>query len=402
MQVILSSNVTHYHYLAIALDRAGYLRRYITAISPMTDDIPRLLPTRLRRKLQGRRISDMDGQKVRRCWVPELLQRGLPKTGLVSSERGNWINNHLFDWMAERWVDTCDFFHFVSSIGLYSARRAKRLGARVICDVRQVHPNLQSQLLREESRRLGIEVSISGTLYERKVLKEFDIADYLVVPSSYARDTFTAEGYPKDRIYVVPYGADPMQFHSVRKQDEIFRVLFVGRITAGKGVQYLLRAMSELRLPNSELVLVGTVDPLIAPVLARFEGNFRHVGDVPKTQLMQYYNQSSVLVLPSIVDAYALVVPEALMCGLPVIVSTNTGSKEMVRDGEDGFVVPIRDVGVLKQKIQLLYEDPDTQHKMAEAAAQRASQFTWDGYARRALQMYERLDGATPENMGLA
>jgi glycosyltransferase involved in cell wall biosynthesis len=96
------------------------------------------------------------------------------------------------------------------------------------------------------------------------------------------------------------------------------------------------------------------------------------------------------------------VVLEALACGLPVIVSANTGSKEMVRDGEDGFVVPIRDVEALKQKILLLYEDPHTQQKMAQAAAQRASQFTWDGYARRALQMYERLGGMTPKNMGVA
>ena len=47
---------------------------------------------------------------------------------------------------------------------------------------------------------------------------------------------------------------------------------------------------------------------------------------------------------------------EALVCGLPVIVSENTGSKEMVRDGEDGFVEPIRDVEALKQQILLLYE----------------------------------------------
>jgi len=304
--------------------------------------------------------------------------------------------------MVERWVDGCDVFHFVSSIGLYSARKAKRLGARVICDVRQEHPNFQNRLLRDESRSLGIRVAVSGTLYERKVIEEFDIADYLVVPSSYARDTFTAEGYPKERIFVNPYGADPTQFHSDGKQDEIFRVLFVGQITARKGVHYLLRAMSELRLPNSELLLVGTVDPLFAPVLSCFEGTFRHVGDVPKIELMRYYNRSSVLVLPSIADAYALVVLEALACGLPVIVTTNTGAKEMVRDGEDGFVVPIRDVGALKQKILLLYEDPDAQHKMAEAAAQRASQLTWEGYARRALQMYERLGGTTPKNVEMA
>src|SRR5215469_3581490 len=392
MQVILSSNVTHYHYLAMALDRGGYLKRYITSISPVSGNLPRVLPQRLRRKLEGRRISDIDGQKVRRCWVPELLQRGLPRTGLISGERGNWINNYLFDWMVGRWVDACDFFHFVSSIGLYSARKAKRLGARVICDVRQEHPNFQSRLLQDESRSLGIRVAVSGTLYERKVIEELDIADYIVVPSSYARDTFTAEGYPKERIFVNPYGADPTQFHSERKQDKIFRVLFVGQITARKGVHYLLRAMSELRLRNSELLLVGTADPLFAPVLARFEGTFRHVGDVPKIELIQYYNRSSVLVLPSIADAYALVVLEALACGLPVIVSTNTGSKEMVRDGEDGFVIPIRDVEALKQKILLLYEDPGVRHKMAEAAAQRASQLTWEGYARRALRMYEQFD----------
>lgn len=80
----------------------------------------------------------------------------------------------------------------------------------------------------------------------------------------------------------------------------------------------------------------------------------RIVGHVPKLELAGDYNESSVFVLPSLADSYGLVTLEAMACGLPVVVTENSGSKEAVRDGVDGFVVPIRDIKALKEKLLLL------------------------------------------------
>jgi glycosyltransferase involved in cell wall biosynthesis len=110
--------------------------------------------------------------------------------------------------------------------------------------------------------------------------------------------------------------------------------------------------------------------------------------------LSRYYSNSSVFVLPSLADSFALVVLEAMACGVPVIVTENTGSKEVFRDGVDGFVVPIRDVEAIKEKILFLYENRDVCQAMGEAARQRASEVTWDRLERRAVEIYGAIESS--------
>jgi len=84
-----------------------------------------------------------------------------------------------------------------------------------------------------------------------------------------------------------------------------------------------------------------------------------------------------------------MVQPQARACGLPVICTTNTGGEDIVRDGKDGFVIPIRDVEKLKEKLVYLYENPEICWKMGESAKQRVSQgFTWDDYGDKIIKLY--------------
>jgi glycosyltransferase involved in cell wall biosynthesis len=296
--------------------------------------------------------------------------------------------------MATRYIEECDIFHFLSSIGLYSARKAKAHGAKVVCDVRQEHPNFQRRILQEEQEKYGLNCMIPGVIYEEKVKQEFALSDYLIVPSSYAKKTFVAEGFDGKRIFVLPYGADLAFFYKVRRQDSVFRVLFVGKITLRKGVQYLLEAMRQLRLKHAELVLVGNVDPAMRPLLEKYRGLFRHIPSVPKVELFKYYSNASVMVLPSLADSFGLVILESMACGLPVIASEHTGAKEMFAEGVEGFVVPIRDIEALKEKILLFYENPEVRDDMGEAALRRAHQMTWYRYGQRAIEIYRSLEQA--------
>jgi hypothetical protein len=182
MEVTLQSNIPHYHYLAQALERAGWLKRYITSVA-ISDRgrVPRALPEFWRQKFEGRRISGVDMSRVSRICLPEIMQRLLPRLGLASSERADWINNHWFDVQATRRVPRCDFFHFVNSVGLYSARKARALGATIVCDVRQEHPRFQKRILEAEHERRGVSQTIPGSSFEARSLAEFDIADYFIV-----------------------------------------------------------------------------------------------------------------------------------------------------------------------------------------------------------------------------
>lgn len=397
METILLSNIPHYHYLAQALQGSGYLKRYITSVATGENGrIPGCLPQSWRKKLESRRLTEVPLDKVRRICGPELLQRAMAKAGV--GEQGDYINNYMFDLLATRSVDTCDVLHFVSSVGLYAARKARRRGARIICDVRQEHPAFQTRILNEEHALWGIRARMTGASYESKVLAEFALADYLILPSDYAKQTFVEEGYDARRIFVLPYGVSSSHFRNAGNTGGKFRVLFVGQITFRKGVQYLLRAFAELKLPQAELVLIGPLDPAFAPVLERSNCPYQYLGPLPKMDLYRHYSSASVLVLPSLADAFPLVIPEAMACGLPVVISRNTGSREVVRDGEQGYVVPIRDSEAIREKLLYLYEHSDHRAEMGRAAAACASRMTWERYGEGAVSIYRGIQvGAAQE-----
>lgn len=392
MQSIVLSNIPHYHYLAHALESSGRLARYITSTAVLEGETaPRFLPSHYRQKYEGRRLVGVPPQRVKRIRLPEAIQRGLPTTHIVSGVRATWINNHLFDLIARRFIKDCDVLHFVSSVGLHSARRAKSLGAKIICDVRQEHPHYQARVLAEEAERTGIRLDVESKICEPKVLDEFELADYFIVPSTYAKSTFVAEGFDAEKIFVLPYGVDLTQFRQAEKSDDVFRILYVGRITLRKGVHYLLQAFKELNLPNAELLLIGQLDPPLEPVLKQYQGWFKHLPSVPKIELYRYYSNSSVFVLPSLADSFALVVLEAMACGLPVIISDHTGAQEALSENVNGFITPIRDTGALKNRIGYFYENEEARREMGVAAARQAHAMTWSEYERRANKIYDLL-----------
>ncbi len=398
MRSVLLSNIPHYHHLAEALHGAGYLQRYITSPALIGDQqAPRWLPAAARRKLEGRRLHNVPVSLVTQVQLPELLQRVLPRTRLISRERADWLNNNLFDRAARRLIENCNVLHFVSSVGLESARKAKAAGAVIICDVRQEHPEFQRRILREESGRFDIEPRITGSTYEARVLEEFALADWIIVPSSHAKRTYIEQGFPAERLFMLPYGVDLDHFQPAEKPDDCFRVIFAGSLTLRKGPQYLLEAFSKMDRRKAELVLVGPLDPAFRKVLARYEGSFRYAGVAPRIELSQLYSSSSVFVLPSLADSFSLATLEAMACGLPVIVSENTGAADAMEPGKQGFVVPIRDAATLQSHLSFLQRNEEARREMGGAAAARAREWTWARYGRRAVDCYKKISRATGE-----
>ena len=297
----------------------------------------------------------------------------------------------LFENFATHYLRPSDIFVGWASFSLKPLRKAKLYGARTIIERGSTHIVYQQNILREEYQRFGIQKNPPQNFQKLidKELAEYSEADYISVPSLFAKKTFRDHGIPDRKIIHVPYGVDLSSFQKNSKSDSVFRIIFAGGICIRKGVHYLLKAYSELNLPNSELWLIGSVDEEIKPFLKKYAGSYRLIGKVPQRELHWYYSQGSVFCILSIEEGLALVQAQAMACGLPVISTPNTGAEDIIRDGQDGFIVSIRDVEAVKEKLCYLYENSERCRMMGESAYNHiASKYSWEKYGDTIRRVY--------------
>jgi glycosyltransferase involved in cell wall biosynthesis len=326
-------------------------------------------------------------------WL-EAMRRVWWKTPLNARWNTQYFFSSLHDRIAARALRPgADLFVGFSGSSLKTLRRAKALGMIGVIERSSSHMLYQQAILTEEYARLGMRFSQTHPKVIDQEIAEYHEADAISTPSSFAKRTFLAEGVPEEKLIMVPFGTDLSAFRPLPKEDDKFRVIFCAGLTIRKGVHYLLQAFSELRLPDAELWLVGSVSEEIRPFLERYHRSDIVVhGHKRKSELSWYYSQGTIFCLPSLEEGMAMVQLQAMACGLPLLCTTNTGGEDIIREGVDGFVVPIRDVGALKAKILWAYDHRSQCLEMGRAARERVGgSFSWNDYGDRILSAYRRL-----------
>lgn len=326
-------------------------------------------------------------------WL-EAAKRLWWKAPLKKRWNADYLFLSLHDRVAARSLRPgADLFVGWSGSSLKTLRRAKSLGMIGVIERGSSHMLYQQKILTEEFARLGMRFSRTHPKAIEQEIAEYHEAEAIAVPSSFSRRTFLAEGVPDEKLIMAPYGADLSIFRPLPKEDQKFRVIFCGALSIRKGLHYLLQAFSELRLPGAELWLVGSVTEEIRPFLERYRRTDIVVhGPKPRSQLPWFYSQGTIFCLPSIEEGMAMVLLQAKACGLPLICTTNSGGEDIVREGVDGFVIPIRDVDAIKEKILWAYDHRSPCSEMGRGARENALLGNaWDDYGDRIIAAYSRL-----------
>jgi glycosyltransferase involved in cell wall biosynthesis len=326
----------------------------------------------------------------------ELHNRGWRQISRLTESLFNpqYLIFELYDRHASRHLTAAsDIFVGLSSGCLYSLRRARRMGAKTVLERGSSHMLYQRKILTEEYRKFGLEREVVHPKVVERELMEYQEADYISVPSHYVKDTFVRQGIPAAKLIQTPYGVDLSNFHRVPKQDKIFRIIHCGALSIRKGLPYLLQAFSELRLKDAELWLIGSITDEIKPFLRQFSSPaIVHKGPFPEKDLHRYYSQGSVFCLASIEEGFGMVTVQAMACGLPVICTTNAGAADIIREGQNGFILPIRDVEALKEKILYFYEHPEAGRNMGESALRGVQAgFAWSDYGHNMIAAYQKI-----------
>jgi len=380
--------------LAASLLAAGMLRRLLTS-NPYLE------------------IQDPNGngslQEIKRFPLNRIVNgvlwgawRSLPKGWRPSSPV--MVTVLMRDELWSHWIPPCSVFHGWMGQSLASLPAAKRQGARTLVENAGRHPGHFHRAPLEECERFEIKSSqyspLLPTALIRRMEREYEICDRIVVPSNLARGSFAEFGLADKTTMIFP-GVDEQLF-SPRPQPaepqgkRLFRVCFAGRLELSKGAGYLLQAWKKLGLANAELVLAGEVRPEMKELLeTHADSSVRATGFLSVQKLVELYRESDLFVFPSVNEGLAQVLLEAMATGLPVVATELSGACDCVSEGKEGFIVPARDVERTAEAIQWCYEHGDETRAMGRAARARIErQFTLEHYNQRMIALYREIAGA--------
>lgn len=318
------------------------------------------------------------------------------RRSLIGAASQVWVR-HGTDAAIARWLSRSDqtpsVVHGFEGGCLETFRVAKSRGCITVLDVPNAHEYATQALLAEGDRepRRGFETA--------RVRAERESADYLLAPSQFVVRCLVEHGVSAKRIVLLPYGADinPRGSSEQRRDDGVFRLLFVGQVGARKGIRYLLDAWDRLELAKAELILVGGADKIGRALLRRSRHGTTWIGQVPSSVVRSWFSRADVFAFPSLAEGSALVTYEAMASGLPVVTTPCSGS--VVRDGIDGFIIEPRNVDALLDRLVSLREDRQLRRAMGEAGRLRIeTSYTWCHYRKRLVQLYsDLLAGRSPQ-----
>jgi glycosyltransferase involved in cell wall biosynthesis len=292
--------------------------------------------------------------------VPPELTRLNPKIGLVftgaayalsvfQAESVRFALNPWFDrWVREQ-LDPGD--HIISSFGYAneSFKWARQNGGKAILSAGNSHPENFWTILEEEHRRWKCpDPPISRKHYARS-LAMIEETDLVISPSSFVTNSFLSRGFKPEQIirdiFVVNFDCfTPSRVP--RDKAQPLRVICTGMLSLRKGSPYLLEAFKLVlrKHPTARLLLTENIQDSMKPVLEKYRDlPIDWSPGLPHPQLAARLRSADIYVLPSLEEGLARTTLEALACGLPVVVTENSGAGDFVRDGQCGDLVPIRD-----------------------------------------------------------
>jgi glycosyltransferase involved in cell wall biosynthesis len=212
-------------------------------------------------------------------------------------------------------------------------------------------------------------------------------ADAIFVASSFTRKTLLEANLGTRPVYITPYGSPVGGVLDRALQPAIgqkLRVLFVGSLGQRKGLSYLIQAVESAR-SAVELTLIGRPAGEPCAALRSAITRYRHIPSLPHDQILAEMQRHDVFVFPSLFEGFGLVLLEAMSQGLPVITTANTAGPDIITEGQEGFIVPIRSAAAIAERLVWLADHRLETREMGQRARQRAAECTWENYGAKVV-----------------
>lgn len=399
--IVSHSTIQHSPYTAYAAYKGNRLLKYYVGYYFNSDKfhiriLSKIFGTKIIEKIKSKRyFENIDFDSSYIVNYPffhgtKLLLESILRRLSINSVPLTYCCNIIFDvyislLLSWRKLDGVIFIGYINS-SLYSFKKVKQQGGCCVLDFATIDFREITRILKDEqflSPEFKSDLGESNIPNIKRIQQEFQIADYILVPSTFSKKCLINNGVSPSKIKVLPYGSkfqiiEDKSFRYSKNGDSL-RLVYVGQIQQKKGVKYLLEAIDSLLIEglDIELNLIGNIYG--DPSKYKKYKSFNHIGYLDKDELSRFLKSSDILILPSLFDSFGLVVLEAMSMGVMPIVSENTGAADCVTE-DVGYVVPIRDSKSIAAIVKDLYTNRDKLNHKRKNAIFKAKDFTWDKY----------------------
>ncbi|MDQ8190600.1 glycosyltransferase family 4 protein [Roseibacillus persicicus] len=371
------------------LTRPGNLFDKLGKLPGLSDFTRRSFPASLAGKIEGHPLK-------------ELGRLAASKAGLrsmVAHERGVFCVDavyHSLDRSVAKRLRSVGVSGGISGVYCYedgalqTFQAARKLGIQTIYDLPIGYWRAGQRIQSEEAERLPEWANTMPALIdsEEKLARkdeELRLAGQILVASSFTAQTLQDAPFELPEPLVIPYGCPPVLNHHTIRETEVggvnspLKVLFVGGLSQRKGLSYLFEAVKQLR-SLVELTVIGRKPDVVCRPLDEGIGSCRYIPSLSHEQILAEMDRQDVFVFPSLFEGFGLVITEALSRGLPVITTSHTCGPDVLTDGVDGFLVPIRRAEAIAEKLELLHRERSLLAAMKAAALEKARHLSWEMY----------------------
>lgn len=263
----------------------------------------------------------------------------------------------------------------------------------------QMHPSAMSvrKILLEEieltpiasdSLRREYEVRMSESKIN-ELQEEIEMADVIFAASTFTRETILNDlnGKGDKIIPVVPYGVESGKYAQApqkTKGSNVLKVFFWGSMIQRKGLTYLLEAVKSARKEiEIELELIGR-GYYDRNILNKYENEISIIThNKPDAEIIERIQDKDVMVLPSLVEGFGHVILQSMSMGIPVVTTPNTIGRDIIEDGKNGFIVPIRDIENLKKTFFWISDNREQFNNMRSLVVETARQYDWARFRKK-------------------
>lgn len=245
--------------------------------------------------------------------------------------------------------------------------------------------------------------TLSSSAQERA----FAEADALIAPSRFVAEHLARLPHGRVRTELVPLGLDPQRCAPPAAARDPHCALYVGRFADLSGTAALWTAIARIAgaVPEARFVVAGGVpenrraerrwcEQWLAQSTPALRARVEFTGWLAPAGLAALYTRAAVLLSPSWVETFGLVVLEGMAHGLAVVANRSGGVEDLIEPGVSGILVPPRDGAGLAEAAAALLADPAQARRLGEAARLRSRQFSWPLLVPRITALYQRLRAA--------